>query len=118
MIFGKMVTREVPLADKGQAADSIWEVSQCLRPRWPRPAETSVYPSFACLFAGVLPSLLNAMPGCESTLPDVNSNSFPGGHKPVQTPCHFPVKSTRNPDFTGDGYTLTDDSAFVTGISI
>lgn len=32
------------------------------------------------------------------------------------TPCHFPVKNIRIPDLTGGGYTLSDDSAFVTEI--
>lgn len=61
-----MLKREFPFADKGKAADSIWEVSQCfscLCTLWLRLVETSIYSSFTCLFAGVLPSLLNAMPG-------------------------------------------------------
>lgn len=113
-----MVTREIPLADKGKAADSIWEVSQCfscLCTLWLRLVETSIYPSFTCLCAGVLPSLLHAgMPGFGSTLPDVNATvSLKGTNLCTR---HFPVKSTRNPDLTRGGYTLSDDSAFITGI--
>lgn len=70
--------REFPSADKEKAADSIWEVSQCLsclRTLGVRLVETSIYPSFTCLFAGVLPSLLHAgMPGFESTLLDVTES--------------------------------------------
>lgn len=41
-----MVGREIPLADKGKAADSIWEVSQCFSCLFTlrlRLVETSIY---------------------------------------------------------------------------
>lgn len=56
-----MAKREIPVPDKGKAADSIWEVSQSsIRPCtcWLRLVEASTHPSFTCLFAGIQISAL------------------------------------------------------------
>lgn len=75
--FGKIAKREIPLPDKGKAADSIWEVSQSfsqLCTLWLRLVETSNYTSFMCLFAGVLAVLPHeGMPGFESMWAEVNA---------------------------------------------
>lgn len=68
-----------------------------------------------CLFAGVLAILPHeGMPGSESMRAEMNATiSLEGTNLCTR---HFPVKNIRNPDLTGRGYTLNDDSASITKI--